>query len=192
MAKRAGLSLIELLVTTGIVSLLSLLLLEFFLSSRKVTEHGAAHTALQQSCRHLLNRLSTLVVSACAPNDTQDGIPRPALGDGPANELWFYSPDDLFGNAAFDPRNPTFHFYRVVRDGPKVMLEKLQDDGTPMVTPPPRQLALTVDQLEFERPQLGLVRVRVSARGQVRGARREIPLSTELQTTLSVPYYTSQ
>ena len=190
LGRRDGLSLVEVMVVTGIASLISLLLLEFFLASRKVTQHGAAHTEIQQSCRHLINRLSSMVVAATSPIDTQDAIPIPAVDDAASPELAFYSPDDLFGNVPFDPRNPSYHFYRVRRDGKRILLDSLQDDGTPRLNPPPRQLALAVDGLEFERPEVGLIRVRVWASKKVPGAKREIAVNSELRTTLSIPFYT--
>lgn len=188
MRANSGFSLPEILVTTGIMSLLSLLLLQFFVATNKVTEQGAAHTLVQQSCRHLVNRLTPLIMGATAPNDEQNGIPKPDSEDSaPSGELWLYSPDDQFGGPPFDPRNPTFHFYRVRRAGARVMLEALQDDGTPLTSIPPRQLALEVDSLEFERVEAGLVRVHVTAQTKV----RNVPIHADLRTTISIPYYTT-
>ena len=193
MLRGRGLTLVEVLVVTGLASLLSLFLLEAFLASRKVTEHGAANLKVQQRCRHLLERLSTMGLTAASPDDIHDAILRPATDDdGPSPELLFYSADDLFGSTPYDPRNPTHHFYRIHRDGPRVLLQLLKDDGTPAATPPPRQLALKVDELEFQRPEVGLLSVRVSASESVRGAKRTIPVHAELRTTLDLPYYIFQ
>ena len=192
MFRGRGLTLVEVLVVSGLASLLSLFLLEAFLASRKVTEHGAANLKVQQSCRHLLERLSNMVLTAASPDDIRDAILRPATDDGASADLLFYSADDLFGSAIYDPRNPTHYLYRIHRDGSRVLLQKLQDNGTPAATPPPRQLALKVDELEFQRPDLGLLSVRVSASDRVRGAKRTIPVQAELRTTLDLPYYIFQ
>jgi len=189
---KRGLSLVEVLICFGLFSLVSLLLLESLQSGRKVTEHGAAQLKLQQDCRHLINRLTGLVISSASPIETQDALPQPGVGDGPTGELWFYSPDDFFGSATFDPRNPSTYLYRVRRDGARVLLERLQDNGTPMVTPPPRQLSPGVEQLEFERLATGLLRIRVTSKGKARGAHGDIPIQAELSTSLDLPFYTFQ
>ena len=186
---RRGVTLAEVMVVCSISVMLAVVLLECLLASRKVTEHGAARAKIQQDCRHLVNRISALVLSAVSPDSVQDAVVRPRTDSGASAELWFYAADDLFGNTSFDPRNPTHHFYRVYRDGHSVMLRALQDDGTPLLSIAPRQLALKVDLLEFERPEPALLTVRVNSSEVVRGAFRTLSLQAELRTTLVMLSY---
>ncbi|MBS2040700.1 prepilin-type N-terminal cleavage/methylation domain-containing protein [bacterium] len=186
---RRGLTLAEVLIVCSISSVLATVLLGCLLASSRVTQHGAARTRLQQDCRHLINRISSLALAAVSPDQLQDAVERPRVDSGVSSEFWFYAADDFFGNSVFDPRNPTHHFYRVYREVDRVMLQALQDDGHPLAGVAPRQLALKVDLLEFERPEAGLLSVHVTSSEVVRGASRSIPLRAELRTTLDMPSF---
>ena len=128
---RRGVSLVEVLVVTGLMTLLTLILTEIYFASYKVFEHGSAHTDIQQRCRETVNRIVPLIMGASEPALTQDAVYLPDNVDASrGSELWFYSPDDLFGNAVYDPRNPVFYFYRVRQLSGDVVLEKLAMPGS--------------------------------------------------------------
>ena len=191
---RRGVSLVEVLVVTGLMTLLTLILTEIYFASYKVFEHGSAHTDIQQRCRETVNRIVPLIMGASEPALTQDAVYLPDNVDASrGSELWFYSPDDLFGNAVYDPRNPVFYFYRVRQLSGDVVLEKLAMNGTTLASPPPRVLGKAMGDLTFERIDTGLVQIEVAASAKVRGAvNRERTIDTKLRTTVSIPFYTSQ
>ena len=189
-----GLSLPEVLVAIGIVGVLTTVMFQIMLSGRTVARHGWTRTQLQQDARNTVNRLAPLISSALPPDDSQDCVDSPEPGDvEPAAELWFYAPDDFFGNAPVNARNLTFHLYRI-RHEKGLILEELSFSGTPLGKPP-RRLAPETVQVEFRRPEAGLIRLHVLAKEL---PVPDIPLDKQLlresvlDTTISLPFFSSQ
>lgn len=191
-----GLSLPEVLVAIGIVGVLTTVLFQIMVSGRSVAQHGWTRTQLQQEARNTVNRLAPLISSALPPDDVQDCVYSPETGDeGSFDELWFYAPDDFFGNAALQPRNLSFHLYRI-RHQDGVILEELTMNGTatPLGTPP-RRIAPETVRVEFRRPEAGLVRIRVVAKELPKPGippAQQVLRESSLDTTISLPFYSSQ
>jgi len=186
MKGKQAMTLMEVLVSVGLISLVSLFLLAIFGQISSATRLGDGHLAVQQRGREVMRRSLPTIRRAIAPNAAQDAIYAPAVG-ATASTLSFSSTEDLLNPAAppFDPRAPVFHLYnlRYVAATREVLLE-----DTDNLALPARTLGREVQLMEFTRVDRFGVRVRVNVQGTVRSSTNVTrQISFPLESVVSLP-----
>jgi len=185
---RKGLTLPELMISLGLIALLTLALTLVFHQSNRVAAMGGKRLDVQQAVRETLRRLAPLLESAVPPGPGEPAILFPDEGDT-ALRIEFYSPTDLLGDQAVDLRNPTFRLYKIEFSAPSLWLEQVD----PPPTREPRMLASRLHKAEFTVLDPGTVRIAVEAREKGKDARNQDRTFEErLETALHLPYFATQ
>ncbi len=188
-----GLTLAEVLVSTGLMLLLATAIFSIFFASKSVFRRGSGRLEAQARVREVLQRVTPLLLSAVPPGLTEDAIYVPAIGLG-SSFVEFYSADDLLDTTApSDPRNPLPRFYRIRFESAQgdLICEQLY---LPTRSPvgQNRVLGRRLYSIEFERRELNLLEMSITARQTERGASGQ-PTSVDItrQAILAIPYYSS-
>lgn len=197
MRRSRGLTLAELLICMGIMTLLVCMLAAIWGNSYAVFRRGTTRMSVTQRAREVIRRVTPLVMCAKAPDERSHAVIAPATSDdgtittGP--ELDFITADDVLEPMApVNARNPVHYRFRVrLEDDRTVRVRELNlASGAP--TPDERILAYNVDELHFDRLSLNLVRVRAITSDMIRNSvNEEEELKVERSAVLSIPYYSS-
>lgn len=172
--KERGLTLPELLVTMGIISLIGLLLVETLSQSSSAMSLGTAKVEMDQTARIAIDRLTPLVMSATS--GVGDAIIAPGeRGSGAAydDKIVFTTTED-FLSPTYDPADdwtvgdPT-HVYQVRwdEDSQELRLEKVSTDFG-VANPDPRVLAFRVERFQAIRLLSNTIEVRVTVQRPVK------------------------
>lgn len=182
---RRGLTLAELLITTGLISLISLLLIVIWISARRLVERTESQQDLQQRLCEPSLRLAHWLRGALYGNDSPVRIP--SRGQT-APILEFYSCDRLVGNLPpIAPRQPTLYIYRVFVSGPDQDCWLGRQDTTGL-TLEKRRIGKFIT-LEFTNLDGYQIKIKTSSQGSVRrpgGIWKT--LSSSLTTVIAAPY----
>ncbi len=184
-----GLTLIEVLVSSAVLLLLSTILLRIYDVSRSAYVTGSGHLALQQKARQTLQRLSSRLTQAIPASDAQDAVftendeePRVT---GPLDSKVVYTiPAD-----PFDPRAPIYRKKWILyRHDTRMVTTNADNPGDPDLV-----LARDVDWLELRVLPPNAVRMTVVTRTTVRGTGGHDKVQDyRLQTVIQIPYYATR
>lgn len=181
-----GLTLIEVLVSTVILTVLGVALTRVYDLSRVSYATGVGRVALQQRARIAVQRLTPRLVRAIPPTETSPAISSPAPLDPATSEISYSIPaEDL------DPRSPTYRTERLYFQASSGRL--FLDPGTSANPVDDLLLARDLDQVLFEVLSQNAVRLTVKVRGKVRTAdNRSRDQEFRLQTVVQIPFYTTK
>ena len=177
----SGMTLAETLVSLAIMAILGLILVQIYDVSRQAYSKGTAQLAVQQKARILMDRLSSLVLSATPPDEESK-----ALYSSTPSSLVFYVPDK-----DFNPRSPTYtrigiyHQDTTVRLVNSILEENYQEEAFRT-----RDLAYDIYDLRFGLPSDNVVKILINVYGTSRTAGNEDALQRyTLEGLVQIPYY---
>ncbi|MCA9794066.1 MAG: hypothetical protein KC910_19795 [Candidatus Eremiobacteraeota bacterium] len=186
-----GLTLLEVVIGSAIMLVLTGLLIMIFHTSGSAFRRGSTRMHAQQQAREVVRRATPLVMSAVPPSPLEEAIYLPVVGDIDTS-LEFYSADDLLNPpASLNPRLVSYHLYRLSHASAtkEVWLQEL---AAPARTPlgAGQLLARHVEECDFERLDVNMVRLRVMTREPVRTAvGKQEDLDVERSSVIALPYY---
>ncbi len=174
---RRGLTLAELLVTTGLISLIGALLVVIWISSRRMVGRTEGELDIQEQLCEPSIRLAHWLRGAIYKGDSPINYPP----EGQTRDrLEFYSCDRLMGGLPeVVPRHPDIYIYRVYSDAQGLWLGGEDETGKSLK---PRRVGRQVE-LEFTNLDGFRVRVAATASAEVRGK----TVQRSLTTVVSAP-----
>ena len=192
MRRPAGLTLAEIIICMGLMTMLTGMLVMIYGNSYAAFRRGTTRLSVQQRAREVIRRVTPLVMSSKAPNPLVEAVILPAIGaSGPT--LQIYTADNmLVPMEPVNSRNPQHYLFRIQLEADRtVRLERLNVD-TGAATGEQKILAFNVQEVEFEHPAANLVKLRVVTRDQVINSSGQTePLDVERTAMISIPYYSS-
>lgn len=166
----------------GLFTILFYLVLTTMSFMRQAFEQGDGRILLQQRARTALARITPLLVTSIAPNDTTQAVDFPEVVksfEAPGqSQLRFYSPIDFFGEVQLPKqREAKFYHYEIEFKAQSLFL---RDKTRPKLKP--RILASQIDSFVVRRVQLNAVNIEV---GVSMKNRKEF----RLETLVQIPFY---
>ena len=101
--RRAGLTLVEVMISTVLLALLGLVLAQIYVASQAAYSTGTGRVALQQKARQTIQRLTPRLIQAIPASDTQDAIYTPDNLPPMTSQVVYTIPAE-----PFDPRFPIY------------------------------------------------------------------------------------
>jgi len=178
-----ALTLAETLISSAIMALLSLVLLQIYTVSQHAYSRGSGQIALQQRARTLMEVVTPLVLSAVPPNDASL-----AVFSADSASLAFYVPDK-----DFHPRSPKYVLVGIYHNDLDRTV-RLVNSATPTTNQDEmfrsRELARDIYDLRFALPKVNTVDITVDVREPSRTAGGHTDEQTYLMRGLiQIPYY---
>lgn len=187
MKRAPGMTLMEVLISLGILGLLGLILVRIFDVSRTAYATGTGRVALQQRARTAVQRISQQLTSAIPPGNASSAVsrPEPPVEPNPAEPplpfIVFHVPVD-----AFDPRDPKYQEVRLLHQPSSKTV--IRDRNTPGDPSDDQTFVRQVDHVTFQQPRANEIQLKVKVYGQVRGAdNRERLQDYHLETVVQIP-----
>jgi hypothetical protein len=192
MTRCDGLTLAELIISMGLLVVLTGLLAAVYGNSYSSFRRGTTRMHVNQQAREVVRRITPMVMCAKPINELEEAILLPEIGNsGPALE--FTTADHVLEDMApINARNPIHYRFLISHDADlTVKIQELNlSTGAPTGTP--RILAHNVAELDFSREAVNLVRLRVVTSDEIRNASNQLEeVRVERSAILAVPYYSS-
>jgi len=187
--RNPGLTLIEVLVSTAVLLLLSTILLRIYDVSRSAYVTGTGRLALQQRARQTLQRLSSRLTQAIPASVDQDAVfvkndEEPKVNNALDSKVVYTIPAD-----PFDPRAPVYRKKWILyRHDTRMVTTNADNPADPDLV-----LARNVDWLELKVLPPNAVRMTVVTRSTTRGTGGADKVQDyRLQTVIQIPYYATR
>lgn len=183
---RRGFTVLELLVSSLLLSMIGLATIQIFMASISTYSHQDGRIALYHSARENLERIVPLLVSA-------ESVTFPLAG-GTSSTLVFNAGRDYHNQVPYNPVNPLSYNYRVRLVNNDILLELYNGDVATTTRVLGRSTPeRTITGLSFTRPAAAAstVQVQVRVQGQVKSARSQLrTIDYMLETAAHVPSVT--
>ncbi|GMU54793.1 MAG: hypothetical protein AMXMBFR33_39390 [Candidatus Xenobia bacterium] len=183
---RRGFTVLELLVSSLLLSMIGLATIQIFMASISTYSHQDGRIALYHSARENLERIVPLLVSA-------ESVTFPLAG-GTSSTLVFSAGRDYHNQVPYNPANPIGYNYRVRLVNNDILLELYNGDVATTTRVLGRSTPeRTITGLSFTRPAAAAstVQVQVRVQGQVKSARSQLrTIDYMLETAAHVPSVT--
>lgn len=184
--RKRGFTVLELLVSSLLLSMIGLATIQIFMASISTYSHQDGRIALYHSARENLERIVPLLVSA-------ESVTFPLAG-GTSSTLVFSAGRDYHNQVPYNPTNPVSYNYRVRLVNNDILLELYNGDVATTTRVLGRSTPeRTITGLSFIRPAAAAstVQVQVRVQGQVKSARSQLrTIDYMLETAAHVPSVT--
>lgn len=179
---RRGLTLPELLVSMGILSLMALLLSQLTWSGTRALAGGEDRIALEHEMREAKRRVELCLSTAGSPGLGTPALVKPELDETTSNLRFLSLVDLLETGVAQDPANPVFIEYRLRTQEGGLWLDRVDGLGEP------ERVCRGVSQINYTNISQRAVLVELTIAGEVRNARNKAELQTrQARFTVSLP-----
>lgn len=190
--RRGGLTLIELIVCMGMLTVMVCLLAAIWNSAYAVFRRGTSRMSVTQQAREVVRRVTPLIMCAKAPNEISEAVITPVIGANASNVDFTTADNILAPEGPVNARNPVHYRFEIYRAPDRTVRVRELNLTSGAPAGPERILAYNIEEIHFERLAANLVHFRAITADDIRNAsNQEETLKVERSAVIAIPYYSS-